>query len=620
MPFHRLVTPTYFGGLPGTHDEINNATSGTPAPASAQQVGGTWNGTYFEVPGESATAANVNRSNRALAENTDFLDDIVQTSRPIPAFEGFTAGGGGDTQIQLTGDAFVGRSGVAVTQEVRDGLIQVVDALTLQPITQTTGVPIFVNDIRDSTDTGNVIGTEATGYHTQPIAVFSSTIPAATSYRLLYLGRGSVAGESDPADATGDMGYVSQLLIEASKQQAASGVPFTKEQSSWADTTKLSSILTQNAIDEIVTALADATANSGAQKIGAEGYVGTSLTLAAGTVESQLRASVDGLAGLAANNIFTGSETFQSGCSFQAAVEFQTSIDIIGADPFPINVDVNLEMNMPNNGVFNIDFGSTGGTFSLRDGTDPLFQVAMGLNSVQVRWGEADSGTSDPYDDGANELRGFNATTSGEAPRALELGPGLSNAQMGAPLILNAGGPSAGRGAGFNYGVLHMMFGGIAANLDNLRRTIIPTQIHRIDDGVGPIVLASAAGASEWEARDVPVSTAVLLEAYVVAVADDGSSTAAEDAFGAFVRRARGHRTAAGTRAVNTSSANQKVFDDYDFDESGGALVVDIIANTTGFHIQVTAPSGVSPEDALWWGYLIITPLAWSNNPDVVNP
>lgn len=610
MPLHRLTVPTYFGGLPGTHDYINNATVGTPAPASAQQSGGTYDGTYLEVPGEDATAANVNRANTALAENDDFIDNILYTSRPIPAFDAFTAGGGGDTQIQLTGDAFVGRAGVVVTQEVRNSLMQVVDATTLQPIVDaSTGDAIFINDIRDSADAGNVIGTEASGFHTQPIAVFSATIPAATNYRVLHLQRGTVSAESDPSDATGNMGYVSQLIIEAAKRQGAAEVAFAPGLSSWADASSLVATSTQAGLDEVVATLGG-TSPGGSLKIGVEAHVSSTgmLDVVAGTLQNQLEAISNNYVPLSGSPVWTGQH------------EFQDQISLSTIDPFIVDATAgNIDLQfLLGSGSFFINFAGFG-DFALRDNTgDPLFEISLGTSTVNISFGEADSGPSDPYDDGAASFRGNPSSVSGQSTHALEVSPGNPFNQDGAPLILNTGGV---KGAGFDYGILHMMFAGAGASLANLRRSIIPTQIHRIDDGVGPINLESYDNAGgEWEGRDVLDSTTVLLEAYVVAVGDDGASTAPEDNFGVFVRRARGQRNAGGVRSVSTSSANQIVFEDHSFDESGSAAVVDIVATATGFQIQVTSPSGIGTQDLLWWGYLIMTPLTWTSSPDRVNP
>ena len=310
MPLHRLTIPAYFGGLPSTHDEVNNATSGTPAPAAGVSVDATYSGTYFIVPAEFATANNINRAAFALAENTDFIDDILYTSRPIPSFEAFTAGAA-DTQQALTGDVFVGRSGIAVTQEVRNSLIQVVEAATLEPIVQAvSGAAIFVNDIRDSGDSGNVIGTEASGYHTGPIAVFSSALPSGISYRLLHLNRGTVAEESDPTDATGDMGYMAQLIIEAARNQEAAATPFRPLSSNWADASGLTDTTTQAAIDQVVDTLGSSSAaNDGALHIGAEAHTpaGSGLiNLLVGSIRSQLDRLSDLAARHDANQIVAG--------------------------------------------------------------------------------------------------------------------------------------------------------------------------------------------------------------------------------------------------------------------------------------------------------------------------
>lgn len=329
MTFHRRAVPTYAGGIPATHDYINNVVGpDTPAPVSARQAGGTYNDTYYEVPGETAESTKVNRANDALAENCDFLDDILQASHPAPTFQGFTAGGGGDAQIALSDDTFVGRSGVPVDQEVRDSLIQLVHESTLAPIISATDIPIYVNDIRDSGDSGNVIGTEGSGFHTGPIAVFSETIPAATNYRLLHMVRSTVGIEQDPSDASGGMGYLAQLVVESAKRPQASTMPFVPGGSNWADASSLAALLLQGAVDEIVDTLGDNAAGvAGALHVGAEVYAGTSITLSIGSVESQLQQLADGLGGLAAGNNWAGDNTYNAG----AEVNFNS--DIVSMSP-----------------------------------------------------------------------------------------------------------------------------------------------------------------------------------------------------------------------------------------------------------------------------------------------
>lgn len=338
MPFHRLTVPTYDGGLPSSHDYINNAGVGTPAPVSAQQSGGTYDGTYFEVPGETAESTKVNRANSALAENCDFIDDVLLTSRPVLTYEDFTAGGGGDTQIQLTGDVFVGRAGVApINQEERDFLIAIVDPLTLQQLVigpLVTPEVVSCSDLRDSGDAANVIGTEATGYHTNPIVVFSVTIPAATDYRVVYLRRSTVVAESDPDDATGDMGYLVGYLVKALGRGAAAASKFVGGETAWHNGSDLSGQVTvQEAIDQIIGDLgSDGAGTRGAVKVGATGYVGTGLTLTIGSVESQLQELADGCGGLNTANTWLDLNTFDAGLEVNnSAAVFTAGIELAGS-------------------------------------------------------------------------------------------------------------------------------------------------------------------------------------------------------------------------------------------------------------------------------------------------
>lgn len=79
MGFHRLVTPTYTGGLPAGYDLINSGA----APADGAKVGGPNEGTYFHAFGEDARALNFNRPGKALAENTDYLDNLLRRDLAI---------------------------------------------------------------------------------------------------------------------------------------------------------------------------------------------------------------------------------------------------------------------------------------------------------------------------------------------------------------------------------------------------------------------------------------------------------------------------------------------------------------------------------------------------------
>src|ERR1019366_8535747 len=111
--FHRLTVPTYFGGLPSNFDYINNAGSGTPASADGQRADGINQGTYFVAFTDDGTSKNVNRPAMALAQNTDFIDNILHADLATEWLSGLKiAGTGGDTgtkiSYSLTGPIFMG--------------------------------------------------------------------------------------------------------------------------------------------------------------------------------------------------------------------------------------------------------------------------------------------------------------------------------------------------------------------------------------------------------------------------------------------------------------------------------------------------------------------------------
>jgi len=90
MAFHRLTAnPIGYDPFPGGYDFINdpaaNGNAGVPANADGKKVGGPNDGTYFVGFGEDATSADANRGFKALAQNTDELDNYMRRPLAVPA-------------------------------------------------------------------------------------------------------------------------------------------------------------------------------------------------------------------------------------------------------------------------------------------------------------------------------------------------------------------------------------------------------------------------------------------------------------------------------------------------------------------------------------------------------
>lgn len=192
MPLHRFADPAYYlgvgGAFPGAvfgtnYDRINVTDGGTGAGGSANADGakaaGPNAGTYFVAFGEDATSQFFNRGHRALAQNTDFLDDVVH--RDLVRVVAATALSAGDANIDLNGSAdpiFVGNGGA-----LAGNLFIVVDANTNEPIYDpTTGVRVVADSIVPA-----VLGT---GFSvSNPLrVVFNIPVPAGVSYAV-YHGR-----------------------------------------------------------------------------------------------------------------------------------------------------------------------------------------------------------------------------------------------------------------------------------------------------------------------------------------------------------------------------------------------------------------------------------------------
>ena len=196
MPLHRYKYPTYFGGLPGTHDLINVVSEGTglgdgSAIVSPQKAGPHPNaGTYFVAFGEDGLSSNVNRGLKAVAENTDFLDDIVHADQTIPTVGTSVTPLSPVSSVVITGSIFVGGGTETNDQRTRSGLVAVLDGdgYPLHILSGGIYVPVLISKIHDGAGS-SVLGS---GYYTNPTVDFFPAVPTGQAYRLVYGVRGNL--------------------------------------------------------------------------------------------------------------------------------------------------------------------------------------------------------------------------------------------------------------------------------------------------------------------------------------------------------------------------------------------------------------------------------------------
>lgn len=189
MPFYRYSDPNYNklgGSFPGTiggntYARVNVTSGGDgggdgSANVDGAKVGGPNAGTFLVAFGEQGISAAVNRGLAALAKNTDALDDVVRASIPRVARISVTLGAPSN-DVPVTGDVFVGESGMANTQANRDALVHV---------ERSDGTPIAVNGVVPTVTllhdglASNVVGTAADGFRNGATVRLSAIVPAGT--------------------------------------------------------------------------------------------------------------------------------------------------------------------------------------------------------------------------------------------------------------------------------------------------------------------------------------------------------------------------------------------------------------------------------------------------------
>lgn len=275
MAFHRFAVPSYTGGLPAGYDYINNATSGTPAAADGPLGAGLNAGSYFFGINEQGTSAAMNRAAKALAENTDYLDNLLRRDIAVPTIQDFAAGPGSVAAIILTGPGvFIGKAGTPNTAAGIGTFIQITDQNDNEIV---NGTECRVTAISDTVGNGFSAGNVT--------LTISPAIPAGVAYRVYYAMHGSLATLPVDAFTSIRLGSAEEVPAELLAPTGASVIGYPGS-GNWADGTNVASTNVDGALDEIV---ADLAATAGAGRIGAVANVAAYVFGTPGvTVQAQL--------------------------------------------------------------------------------------------------------------------------------------------------------------------------------------------------------------------------------------------------------------------------------------------------------------------------------------------
>jgi hypothetical protein len=189
-------------------------------------------GTYFVAFGEDGTSSNANRTHQALAENTDFLDDVLHVEIPVVANQDGLAAGALGT-LALTGhDVWVGTipfpAGTAVDNLNR--LISIVYSpasvtngeTPYDEVINGAGKKVEITDIQDGGGT-SVLGTVG-GFYVNPTLIISPAIPSGTQYRIIF---GKKSSFTDISAASFDA--MTRVAIRSADEGSAEVVRFMRE-------------------------------------------------------------------------------------------------------------------------------------------------------------------------------------------------------------------------------------------------------------------------------------------------------------------------------------------------------------------------------------------------------
>lgn len=196
--FHRYSNTfpsNYFGGgLPSDHDWLNNPSGngdvGVVAPLSAdangKKLGGANEGTYFLGFLDDGTSGNVNRAVAALANNTDYLDNLMQRSLALPIIASAAAPLSPVSSLTFPAGTYI--EGYSGGVDALDVLFSILDSNDQEIITS-GGTKVRITALTGPSPSDIF----ATGSFS---ATVSPPIPAGTAYKLYYAVEGTLANMS----------------------------------------------------------------------------------------------------------------------------------------------------------------------------------------------------------------------------------------------------------------------------------------------------------------------------------------------------------------------------------------------------------------------------------------
>ena len=355
------------------------------------------------------------------------------------------------------------------------------------------------------------------------------------------------------------------------------------------------------ALDKVIVDLNDQTGgDDGAERIGAEAHTsaGTFGTIALGSVRTQLNDIIDLGVGVAVSNAMSNAIPFtfsQPTNTLQATAGdliLQTdSGSVIAKNTTAGGVEVE---NSTGDTVFSLSTAATTAPQTLVVGTgEGVATLAHGQQNVI----EVQTGLNAP---------------PGNVGRGLSIETGTSrNGASIAPYMMLRGGGLAGGSAGGPRGGFQWFWNVNEGNDE--RVSIMPCESQVVADGATQTLTIQHDLAPPACTPKLNASTTALVEIDLCCIGDNATSPT--DNFGAFKRTALVRRNIAGNYAVVGSV--QDTFSEHNFDESGSAMEVTIIASGASWpQIQVIQAGGLAPTDGLWWGTMRITVLQHTDVPD----